>query len=189
MSPAFEIQPGGDRTAMRSAESTGSDGNLCHPVLAYVRTLIGKLIKAERDDHASTDEEALKSIGRRCGVTQSTLENIAKRDRAKDVRGTVIERIETAYLDLCERQYAHWKHELLIARKATPDAVFTDLERASENMAALLADARAASLAGRVRRGLAERGIRRSARSDDHLNTQPAAGAGVSSSLPHVTAD
>lgn len=130
---------------------------------------VHKLVKAERD-HAPDEDAALEAIARRTKVGKWTLHNL-KRGRAKTVDASIFERIRTAYLDWCERQLAALQHEIAIAREATPDAHFLDLDDEVARLRARLADARGAAPRSGDRGGAA-------ASNSSHLT-----GAGSSSSL------
>lgn len=148
----------GEFTGAAVAGVAPAHGNRCQPLdaLTLTRERIVKLAAAEGADKTT----ALKTVARRTDLNFWTLHNI-QRGRAKTVDASIFERIRTAYLDWCERQIAALQHEITIAREATPDADFLDLDDEIARLRTRVADARSA-VAGDRYRGLRGRHADRS---------------------------
>ena len=92
---------------------------------AAATELVRKMIHTESRS-AGDAENAMRSISNRYGIGFWTLDHLRK-GRAKTCDSTLLGRIRSAYLDLCERQLRHLELEIA-TEKAAGDDTLADLE-------------------------------------------------------------
>ena len=128
-------------------------------------------------------EGAIRAVARQVRLGFWTVANY-RRGRAKTCDGTILDRINRGYLELCARQMQKLQHQLSMSQEAHPDADYSDLLDEVSRLAARLPDAPAGSLSDRARGGLRSRlAARKPGRLASSLITHSdAAGAATSSS-------
>jgi hypothetical protein len=97
-----------------------------HPMSAAAATeLVRKMIHNESRTSGDA-ENAMRVLSRRYGIGFWTLDHLRK-GRAKTCDSTLLGRIRSAYVDLCERQLRYLESEIA-TEKAAGDDTLADLE-------------------------------------------------------------
>lgn len=118
-----------ERKVMSSAETASG----------YVNRMI------ERESRGWGDtSNAMERLHRRYGLPFWTLNHLRTR-RAKTIDATLFHRIRAAYLDMCERQIAHLRHELDLEKEVNPDALMEDFESEASQLLAKVREAKKAT--------------------------------------------
>jgi hypothetical protein len=101
---------------------------------------VNRMIERESRGWGDTSN-AMERLQTRYGLPFWTLNHLRTK-RAKSIDATLFQRIRAAYLDMCERQIAHLRHELDLEKEVNPDALMEDFESEASELLAKVREAK-----------------------------------------------